>query len=363
MIRSEELIDKLIADLHFHNYKIVSGAGIFDEEPDYLFSVDDPFLAALGINPRTDLYHGGTVEGNPDYIYQYIDDVFIDYFFRSFAFKSIIIPSGYSIKRATAQGYILCDKGLTLHLNNLFDRCSFVENMYLLLKQLLKKEFLRNSFLSDLIMSERTYGLHAFSTIIVSQMDFDKELHAYHMEEYGGRGRINSTLRGTEILKYFRFINDHDHKFLFEGETIPQIQRQDDLKRDYKVIKDCHVFGEYSLEDLFVLYTILTDKCLLAEDSFLLTLLFGMEDIERSLFMDFHQFELAHRDYHMLDPYILSKDLYLRFTNRKSSKAFTFTSVNDVIEMIQLFGQTPVKAIYNGNTLPLPYLNHHLNLI
>ena len=76
MIRSEELIDGLVAYLHFHNYLQVTS--------DILF-VKGPLNVVANYSKK-------------EHIQEYIDDMFIDLFFRTHNFKPIDIPKDWHIR-------------------------------------------------------------------------------------------------------------------------------------------------------------------------------------------------------------------------------------------------------------------------
>ena len=67
-------------------------------------------------------------------------------------------------------------------------------------------------------------------------------------------------------------------------------------------------------------------------------------------------------DYKEIEPFIHSKDLYLRFTSRKNSRAFKFTPHDRIYENIQLFDQKPIRSLVYNNPQQLPYLYNSLNL-
>lgn len=65
MIRDSKLIDKLIADLHFHNYLfVVEGDNIFTDKDENIETMQ-AIIKSLGLdcklNAHTDFYHGGNV--------------------------------------------------------------------------------------------------------------------------------------------------------------------------------------------------------------------------------------------------------------------------------------------------------------
>ena len=125
MIRSKDLTDKLIADLHFHNYLNVNVGDDFFTNVNRGIDQTKYILADIGladkIDAETDFFHGGNVltAENTDYINTYLDDVFIDYFFRTFKFKEIVFPKGLCYEQITPDGIIHPQEDITLNLNNL----------------------------------------------------------------------------------------------------------------------------------------------------------------------------------------------------------------------------------------------------
>ena len=69
MVRSDILIDKLVADLHFHHYLEVTGDDLLDENRNVVVT-----------------------DSKKEVIENYVDDVFIDFFFRTHDFAPVVIP-------------------------------------------------------------------------------------------------------------------------------------------------------------------------------------------------------------------------------------------------------------------------------
>jgi hypothetical protein len=69
MIRSDKLIDKLVADLHFHHYLEITGDDLYGENRNVVVS-----------------------NSKKEVIENYVDDVFIDFFFRTQNFSPLVIP-------------------------------------------------------------------------------------------------------------------------------------------------------------------------------------------------------------------------------------------------------------------------------
>ena len=143
MIRSEELFDKLIADLHFHNYIGFVGDDIMGNNRNCAIS-----------NKKKQV------------LIDYIDDVYIDYFFRTYSFKPIIIPKGFDCVRYTNIGEdVNINAEITLCLNEIYDRYTFVDFIFrnfFYHSYFMEQQFPKNAFLHSLSMNETCYGVAGF---------------------------------------------------------------------------------------------------------------------------------------------------------------------------------------------------------
>ena len=102
MIRSDKLIDKLVADLHFHHYLEITGDDLYGENRNVVVS-----------------------NSKKEVIENYIDDVFIDFFFRTQNFSPLVIPRKFLENgEETNRGY---NSEIILQLNKHHDRCVFVK--------------------------------------------------------------------------------------------------------------------------------------------------------------------------------------------------------------------------------------------
>lgn len=167
MIRSEELIDKLIADLHFHNYLEMTGSDIMNKNRNVIAS-----------------------KGKIDVIRSYIDDVFIDFFFRSQSFKPVIIPQSFYNKRYTKDGVKPDNTDVELNLNNVYDRYTFVHLVNLLFSRsrpLLREISPNNHFLSAFIMKERIFAPYCRCCTPIMEMPYHDVLEQYLDFIYGTR--------------------------------------------------------------------------------------------------------------------------------------------------------------------------------
>ena len=139
MLRSEELIDELVATLHFHHYLQMESANIFGGDP----------LIVVANNHKI------------ENIENYIDDLYIDLFFRTHRFKLIRIPKDWKVQRYTKEGRKICNGDIELNLNNPFDRYTFVDfvsNSILNRWGHLSEMFPQNRFFVDVMVLPKVIG-------------------------------------------------------------------------------------------------------------------------------------------------------------------------------------------------------------
>ena len=369
MIRSEELIEKLVADLHFHNYLFVNeGDNIFTGRSEFISNIEN-VLISMGINNKinahTDFFHDGNViaQSTIDYIYNYIDDVYIDYFFRTHNFHAIKIPNGFCNEQTTPNGIIHPGKDteVVLNLNNIYDRCTFVGVIFRLFglrESKLCELFQNNHFINGFQLKNTKFGI-----IIENEYPYSNELQLYIEQKYKLNSKFKPALKANEIVSFNRFYEENKCNFDYAGLTQVWIRNYWQKIRDYILIRDSHIFGEYCIEDILILYVLLIDKLTLSEEK-LTTFLSSHLDVKRdhSILNEFRKFENSHTDYKEIEPFIHSKDLYLRFASRKRSRAFKFERQDALFESIQLFEQRPVQSLVYNNPLALPYLYNYLKL-
>lgn len=364
MIRDKVLLDKLIADLHFHKF-------LFVNESDNIFYYHNAEIEAtsdcmelLGLdkslNPHTDFFHGGSVvhSSQVEHIYNYVDDVFIDYFFRTHSFKEIIFPYGFCYQQITPDGLVSPHSDLTLNLNNIFDRCTFAYNIWRLfgVDDTLHKVFPGNTFIKGSYINDKVFGLHSHCGVLVNEKPFNKLFDEYIIKRYHGKWKLDSISRGKEIYDFINFIYHESELEIFNCHPSYQIKISD-FSQSLSRIRDSHIFGDYSIEELLFIYSLLTDKFVLNEDSFLLALCFCFDYSRKSRIIDeFIDFENRVKDYRQIEPFIISNDLCLRFASHNKSKAYSFKHVNDVVDNVYLFDKDPTRLIRHSNTMPLPYL-------
>lgn len=363
MIRDQRLIDILVADLHFHGFLTVyTGDSIFDENNKYIEKVSNA-INAIGlagkIDPYTDVYHGGLVSTTSKikHINEYIDDVFIDYFFRVHKFEEIIFPKGFCKGQITSDGIIKPSGEVSIDLNNVYDRCTFAYNIWRLfgVDDTLKDYFNGNNFFLGFSPDKRVYGVHSYCGVLMSRIPYDWYYDEFFLRKYGGKGGFSPVFRGKEVYRFIEFIRSESENEILRFSS-PFLMRLMDFEKGYRDLADSHLFGAYTIEDLLFIYSLLTDKFVLNENSFLLALCSCTNKHKIRVLDEFIEFENKYTDYNEIKPFIESCDLCLRFASHTKSKAFTFNLLNESIDEVYLFGKKSVTLIRHSNTMPLPYL-------
>ena len=344
MIRSEELIDELVASLHFHNYLQVTS--------DVLF-VKGPLNVVANDNKK-------------DLIQEYIDDVYIDLFFRTHNFRPINIPEDWHIRKYSEEGVNEVTGGFTLNLNNPYDRYTFIDCVSMSVMSNyseLSKMFPDNNFISDIMVLSRNYGPFWSSFRLEFSSPHFNAFDKYLTYQFGMmHSKYKPLFRAQDILNYSKLYNEELYKYCFDGYTnfgLLQIRKRD---IGFKKIRRNHVFGEYTLEDILMIFCLLVDKLKMEEYGFLSTLaLYAYDNPDEDSFLkEFGRFEFEHSDAECIKPYIRDRDLFLRFTSPTKSKAVKCSFYGHGYGKIQFFEDTPVSTVCVNNSLPLPYLYNDL---
>lgn len=367
MIRDPKLIDKLIADLHFHNYLfVVEGDNIFsdrDENIEKLQSLIKKFGLDDKLNAHTDFYHGGNVltKERTDYLNKFIDDVLIDLFFRTYNFKEINFPKGLCYERITCDGIEHPNKDVSLNINNLYDRCTFANNIFRLfgIDKDLSKLFPENKYFNSFYIDQKVFGLHSWCGVLINDKPiYSNPLNSFLSRYYPGFSLQRSRYRGQTIKEFVNFLYANNNYEYYNSVSDSYLFSLYKFEDGFRKIKDSNIFGEYKLKDLLLIYSLLIDKFLLDDDSFLLTLChcYKTELLENQILNDFINFEETHSSSKSIEPFIKSKDMYLRFASHTKSKAFSFEPINDVLTRVMVFGAYSTDLIRHSNTMPLPYL-------
>lgn len=335
MVRSGILVDKLVADLHFHHYLEVTGDDLLGENRNVVVT-----------------------SSKKEVIENYIDDVFVDFFFRTQDFVPVVIP-----------GRLLdsCNAGhsdIILQLQNHQDRCAFVKYISRLFStnSLFAKEFEGNFFVRSFLHIRRSYGPFWKVVVLMPDTPLGYEYEVFLTHLYGNRhSQYKPLFRGKAIKAFCKFYQENWTHFDYNGLTTDGLLLMERRYADYQKIKKSHIFGEYTLEEVILLYALLVDKFILSGDN-ITGFLAKFLSVSNVVINKFDEFEVANQDFRIIEPYICQQDLYLRFISPARSKAIkyrVFGGGNKQVE-IKFFNQEFVLSECNGNTLPLPYYYHSI---
>lgn len=360
MIRNEDLVNKLIADLHFHNYLRMGWSSPFGEE--------------MGMIPDS-VSNSAQIA----HVYKYIDDVFIDLYFRTSDFKDIRVPHDVYNLRITDKGKIKVESDYSLNLSNLYDRATFIDLFFYILHGYNMgfhpepSIFENTSFFHELSPVEYKYGpvwgIYSFEQSIPYDSSFDWYLTSL----YGNlHSKYNPAFRMRDLINFSEFYQKnmynvcvfrHQPDFYY-GLSDIGIGHISDRINGYLKIKEVQPFGEYTFEELLFLYCLLTEKLKMRDGNLtsFLASFFSAKSWNNSAMSNFLIYENSITDYSCIEPYLNSKDLYIRFTSSLTSEAFKFESIDNIFLTVQLFEEQVIRALRYNNTMPLPYLYHELNL-
>ena len=352
MIRSEELLNKLVADLHFHNYLEITGDDIMNQNHNVVVT-----------------------NSKKEVILDYIDDVYIDYFFRTHSFKPIIIPKGFIEKKYTKNGKVKVNSELSLCLNNIYDRYTFIEFIlqnFCHHSDIMDVMFPQNTFLQNLYADDKRHGAasecgrivmsdlmgYIYNTFLASDDYKTLMVIDRHMQKDYGLHASASLL-----MQFSKYHNENKYKYKFEGFTPNGINMISNIHMDFIKMKDSHLFGDYTIEEILLIYSLIVEKFKFEEDniSTFVPMFVDSESMKNNIVGQFNKFEGQNIDCKIIEPYIFINDLYLRFTSFNKSKAFTFKVIDNMFVEIQRFRETPITSVYSNNPLPLPYLYNHLD--
>ncbi len=373
MVRDERLMDRLLADLNFHNF---IGA---EQNKDHRYDIsesDDLGTIFRKLHESAamssfffDNTHVRFTEKHKKRVQQYIDDVTIDYFFRTNRFLPIVFSKKECPKRILESGCVETSGDVVLDLCNVYDRCTFVETISRLIEY--EKEIggcYENPFCHNVYPRKVRYGAVGFA--ITFELDqhflFGEMFDAYLDFLYGYQhSKFNPRNRAQSIFLFADFYKEHNYDYLERYSSLSTfvLRQKQRFINGFMSIRNAHVWGDYTFEEILWIYVLLVEKLELHYESISTVLAqFGdMETQGASVLEKFFKFEVLFTDIGIIEPYIKMDDLYLRFTSReKGSKAFKFYPFDNRITEIQKFNESTIRTADWYNTLPLPYLYNEL---
>lgn len=373
MIRDEKLMDKLLADLNYHNF---IGA---EQNKDHRYDISETddlrtIFRKLHESAATSSFffdntHVRFTEKHKKRVQQYIDDVTIDYFFRTNHFRPIVFSKEECPKRILESGCVETSGDVVLDLSVVYDRCTFVETISRIITyEMVIGDCYENPFCHNVYPKEVRYGAigFAFAFELDQYLPFGEMLDAYLDFLYGDQhSKFNPRNRAQSIYLFADFYkkNNYDCSKRYSFLSSNGLLRMQRFIDGFLSIRGSRVWGDYTFEEILWLYVLLVEKLELHYESISTTLAqFGdIETQNTSVLEKFFKFECSITDSGIIEPYMKMDDLYLRFTSRKNgSKAYQFFPYDDRITEIQKFNETRIRTADWYNTLPLPYLYNEL---
>lgn len=366
-------MDKLLADLNFHNF--IGAEQNNDHRYDILESDDlSTIFRKLHESVATSSFffdntHVRFNEKHKRTVQQYIDDVTIDYFFRTNHFLPIVFSPKECPERILESGCVKTNGDVMLDLCDVYDRCTFVKTIsHLIANEEVIGSCYENPFCHNVYPRKVRYG--AVGSAVVFELDqrlpFGEIFDAYLDFLYGNQhSKFNPSNRAQSISFFADFYKKHyyecSERYSFISSNGLMLMQR--LINGFMSIKKFHVWGDYTFEEILWIYVLMVEKLELYHESFSTFLAqFGdMDATGTSILEKFFKFERSLTDIIDLEPYLKMDDLYLRFTSRKNgSKAFNFYSCDNCFTEIQKFNGPKIRTTDLYNTLPLPYLYNEL---
>jgi hypothetical protein len=213
------------------------------------------YCSALNTNNSLPFWHGGNVQTTEksDYINTYLDDVFIDYFFRTYKFKEIIFPKGLCHEQITPEGIVHPKEDISLDLNNLYDRCTFANNIFRLfgVDSELKNQFPCNKYIKSLSMGQRIFGLQSWCFVLINDEPIYKMyLDTFINNYYPGHSLERTDHRGQTIKEFVKFVYGKYHTDIFSTFPINHLSSLQKFEDGFSQIRDKKIFGQYTIEEI-----------------------------------------------------------------------------------------------------------------
>lgn len=371
MVRDERLMDRLLADLNFHNF---IGA---EQNKDHRYDISESddlgiifrklYESAATSSFLFDNTHVHFTEKHKKRVQQYIDDVTIDYFFRTNNFLPIVFSQEECPERIMESGCVETSGNVVLDISDVYDRCTFVETISRLItyEKVIGISY-ENPFCHNVYPRDVSYGAVGGAVKLDQHLPFGEMFDAYLDFLYGDQhSKFNPRNRAQSIYLFADFYKKHNCEHLERYSFLSSfglLQMQHFID-GFMSIKNSHIWGDYTFEEILWIYALLVEKLELHYESISTVLAqFGdMEPTNTSVLEKFFKYEGSIMDSGIIEPYIKIDDLYLRFTSRtKGSKAFKFYPCDNRITEIQKFNEPRIRTADGYNTLPLPYLYNEL---
>lgn len=344
MLRNEELVDELIATLHFRKYFHLGRASILPDSP----------LNLVARPERINI------------IQDYIDDLFIDLFLRTYSFKPILVPKEWNVPYFSKDGENNSTNGYELNISNPFDRYTFVnvvEESILNQYGEWGKIFSKNSLINQTFFHDKKIGPIWYCPLAENNIHdyLTDEFEQYLNFMYGGNHyKYNPEYRALDLIQYSELYWEYFKSNCYKHVSLRYLFEKEKLMKDYIDIKDIWVFDGYTFEDILIIYCLLVYKFKLDDHNLLSFIGLFLKDSNCTILNEFIKFENQTTDVEYVKKFVRDRDLFLRFTSANKSKAVKFHLHENGAAGIQFFNETPIQTIYKNNSLPLPFLHKEL---
>lgn len=296
-------------------------------------------------------------------IYEYLDDVAIDLFFQNVELKPLILTKDDVFRRFTPTGSYKNTEDVTLNLNNLFDRATFISCFIQTISN--KRLLLHNEFLASLMMYTKKYcGGCSFLT-------------GYHLPLYGTLFPIYEFAKQCnffEMNKITQFCVCKDYyaqeKKLVDISSSVYLDIPPKFEKymyEYIKCKDDIALGNYTWEEAIFVYCLLVEKLNLKYEDNLTSIVvltqfdeYCQHINDQNWYKKFFEFEWNLEEILNPEKDLSINDLFLRFTNLERTKAFNFEIDDRKPELItlRLFDSEEVVHLRENNPIPLPFKNY-----
>ena len=118
-------------------------------------------------------------------------------------------PKGLCYERITCDGIEHPNEDISLNINNLYDRCTFTNNIFRLLgiDNDLSKLFPGNKYFNSFYVNHKVFGLHSCCGVLINDKPiYSEPLDIFLSRYYPGFSLQRSCYRGKTIKEFVNFL-------------------------------------------------------------------------------------------------------------------------------------------------------------
>lgn len=294
-------------------------------------------------------------------IYDYIDDVCIDYYFEKTQFPPLVLKDGLLKEIITPDGYKSVQEPIIINLNDLYGRANFLRWFVLICQK--KMYGNRIPFFDKLALDRRSFcgGCSAQSTICTTY----GYKNPYTIEWFDHKYNYYELYRSEQLTMCFEFIDSYRERYGF-----PLDENDVIIMRYYELCcvffnhySDLIVVDGYTWQDLFSIYALLVEKLKIRNYSItgiLCATLFFDGVCQSRILKQFFDFEKVLDRIIDREKQFNEDDLFLRFIKINSSNSYKMIH-NHGVSFIQRFEEPPIKILDEYDPLCLPFKNSQNN--